>query len=148
MLNYSHLGTLRFTATHVDHFSKATACSYQHCLPCAVTILGHIFNGNNFHVCGVENWHVWHSGDNIYLPLRTTWSLPLLAKIFQFTTSNLIVVMDLIVFQYKPYNTTFCAHFSKLDECFNIANKRSQQFNISIYGSGLSGCGFNKRKYH
>ena len=28
-----------FHAAHVDHLSKATVCSYQHCLPCAVTIL-------------------------------------------------------------------------------------------------------------
>ena len=69
MLNYSHLGTLCFTGAYVDHFSKATVCSYQHCLTCAVTILGH-FCRNNFHVYGVENWHVWHSGDNILLTIK------------------------------------------------------------------------------
>ena len=40
----AHLGTLCFTATHVDHFSKATVCSYQHCLPCAVTYLRQLFS--------------------------------------------------------------------------------------------------------
>ena len=138
MLNYSHLGTLRFTAAHVDHFSKATGCSYQHCLPCAVTILGYIFSKNNFHVYGVENWHVWHSGDSIYLPLRTTWSLPLLAKIR--------IPIHII----KPYcgdgfdcfginrNTTIISlHFIFSDlSAFSSPNKTPQQFNKPIYGSG------------
>ena len=31
MLNYSHLGTIRFAAAHVDHFSKATVSLLAMC---------------------------------------------------------------------------------------------------------------------
>jgi len=98
-------------------------------------LLSQLSHPNIVHFVGVENWRVWHSGNNIYLSLRTTWSLPLLYIPIYIIKHYCGDGFDCFSINRNTTITSLHFIFSNLS-AFSSPNKRPQQFNKSIYGSG------------